>query len=316
VEALRASGFFFGALGDVREDLGHLVAGFRALVPFLHGRLKETVSAVRHETFKSSPSVGCTRLHSPYKLFRQRGGDAALARVARTVEVNVHDTGAMRVGSRVILMVDDNADFAELTRTILLQGEGITDEVRLACDGVEAIEYLFHPERAATEMPDLVLLDLSMPRMDGFRVLSKMRAAEQTMFIPVVILSSSVHPEDVRSAYGLGANGYLDKLSDEVPWDEMVRATARYWLGMNITPNSFAGQKDWISRARKSPSYGGENWRRTPDLAKLRDLPREEAIRVATLIYGWSAAEASERVDTAQRRNAEGMDNREKQHGA
>src|SRR5215211_3613500 len=121
------------------------------------------------------------------------------------------------------------------------------------------------------------------------------------MFIPVVILTSSVHPEDVRSAYGLGANGYLDKLSDEVPWDEMVRTTARYWLGMNITPNSFAGQKDRVFQARKtSSSYGGENWRSEPDLAKLRDLSREEAIRVALLIYGWSAAEAAERVDAEQ----------------
>jgi len=205
----------------------------------------------------------------------------------------------MTVAHGIILVVDDDAKFAELTRNILLQGEGITDEVLLARDGVEAIEYLFHPGRAATEMPGLVLLDLSMPRMDGFRVLSKMRAAEQTMFIPVVILTSSVHPEDVRSAYGLGANSYLDKLSDEVPWDEMVQTTARYWLGMNIAPNSFAGQRDRLSQARKSSSsYGGENWRREPDLAKLRDLPREEAIRVAILIYGWSAAEAAERVDT------------------
>jgi two-component system response regulator len=218
------------------------------------------------------------------------------------VEVNVRHKEAMTVAQGIILLVDDDANFAELTRAVLLQGEGVADEVLLARDGVEAIEYLFHPERAATEMPSLVLLDLSMPRMDGFRVLSKMRAAEQTMFIPVVILSSSVHPEDVRSAYGLGANGYLDKLSDDVPWEEMVQATARYWLGMNITPNSIAGQKYWVSRARKTSSYGGESWRRTPDLAKLRNLPREEAIRVATLIYGWSAAEAAERVDTEQGR--------------
>ena len=151
----------------------------------------------------------------------------------------------------IILLVDDDANFAELTRSILLQGEGVTEEVLLAHDGLEAIEYLFHPERAATEMPSLVLLDLSMPRMDGFRVLSKMRAAEQTMFIPVVILSSSIHPEDVRSAYGLGANGYLDKLADEVPWEEMVRTTARYWLGINITPNSFAGKEDGQARLLK-----------------------------------------------------------------
>ena len=205
----------------------------------------------------------------------------------------------------IILLVDDDENFAELTSAILLQGEEVTDEVLHARDGVEAIEYLFHPERAAIEMPSLVLLDLSMPRMDGFRVLSKMRAAEQTMFIPVVILSSSIHPEDVRSAYGLGANGYLDKLSDEVPWEETVRATARYWMGINITPNAFAGHEERISHARTSSSYGGENWRRTPDLAKLGDLPREEAIRVATLIYGWSAAEAAERVDIEQGRNTE-----------
>jgi two-component system response regulator len=226
--------------------------------------------------------------------------------MAPTVEVNVRHKEAMAVESGIILLVDDDAKFAELTRTILLEGEEVTDEVVLARDGVEAIEYLFHPKRAATQMPSLVLLDLSMPRMDGFRVLSKLRAAEQTMFIPVVILSSSVHPEDVRSAYGLGANGYLNKLSDEVPWHEMIRATARYWLGMNITPNSFVGQKDWISQARMSSSYGGEHWRRTPDLAKLADLPRDEAIRVATLIYGWSAAEAAERVDTEQGRYTEG----------
>ena len=232
------------------------------------------------------------------------------------MEVDGPETEVVTVAHGVILLVDDDANFAELTRTILLQGEGVTDEVMLARDGVEAIEYLFHPTRAATEMPGLVLLDLNMPRMDGFRLLSKMRAAEQTMFVPVVILTSSVHPEDVRSAYGLGANGYLDKLSDEAPWDEMVRTTARYWLGMNINPNSFAGQKHRVSRARKSPSYGGENWRREPDLAKLGDLPREEAIRVAILIYGWSAAEAAKRVDTEQGRNAEGMSNQNRQQGA
>jgi CheY-like chemotaxis protein len=223
------------------------------------------------------------------------------------MEINVRYKEAMTVAHGIILLVDDDVNFAELTSAILMQGKEVTDEVLHARDGVEAIEYLFHPERAAIEMPSLVLLDLSMPRMDGFRVLSKMRAAEQTMFIPVVILSSSIHPEDVRSAYGLGANGYLDKLSDEVPWEEMVRATARYWLGINITPNSFAGHEERISHARTSSSYGGENWRRTPDLAKLGVLPREEAIRVATLIYGWSAAEAAERVDIEQGRPTEGQ---------
>jgi len=87
--------------------------------------------------------------------------------------------------------------------------------------------------------------------MDGFWVLRKMRAAERTRFIPVVITTSSVDPEDVRMTYTLGANGYLDKLSDGMPWLELVRSVARYWLEMNITPNSLAAQEDGQARLLK-----------------------------------------------------------------
>jgi two-component system response regulator len=145
----------------------------------------------------------------------------------------------------------DDANFAELTKAFLLQDEGVANEVVIARDGVEAVEHLFHPVRAAPEMPDLVLLDLNMPRMDGFWVLRKMRAAERTMFIPVVIMTSSVDPGDVSMAYTLGANGYLDKLSDGMAWGELVRTVARYWLGMNITPNSLAGKEDGQARLLK-----------------------------------------------------------------
>jgi two-component system, response regulator len=80
----------------------------------------------------------------------------------------------------------------------------------VARDGVAAIEYLFSPERSTEEMPRLVLLNLKMPRLNGFEVLKKMRADERTRFVPVVMLTSSDPPEDVRRAYELGANGYLD----------------------------------------------------------------------------------------------------------
>jgi two-component system response regulator len=151
---------------------------------------------------------------------------------------------------KVILLVDDDANFAKLTRACLLHTEGVANEVVLARDGVEAAEHLFTPGRVAPEeMPALVLLDLNMPRMDGFGVLRKMRAAERTRFVPVVILTSSVDPEDVRMAYTLGANGYLDKFSDGMAWDELVRTVARYWLGMNITPNSLAEQANGFTRS-------------------------------------------------------------------
>jgi two-component system response regulator len=151
---------------------------------------------------------------------------------------------------RVILLVDDDANFAELTKAFLLKEEGVANEVVLARDGVEAVEHLFQSGRAAPEeMPGLVLLDLNMPRMDGFGVLRKMRAAKRTRFIPVVITTSSVDPEDVRIAYTLGANGYLDKLSDGMSWLELVRTVARYWLGMNITPNSLAREANGFTRS-------------------------------------------------------------------
>ena len=143
--------------------------------------------------------------------------------------------------------MEDDPRSAELV-VAFLQLEGFTDEVVLARDGVEAIEYLYSPERSAEDMPRLVLLDLNMPRLDGFEVLKKMRSSARTRFVPVVMLTSSDHPDDVRTAYELGANGYLDKLSDKVRSDEMVRTVARYWAGMNVTPYSLVEQDDGFSR--------------------------------------------------------------------
>ena len=148
----------------------------------------------------------------------------------------------------VILLVEDHPVSAELA-VGLLRREGFTDdEVAVARDGVEAIDYLFDPERSSEDMPRLVLLDLNMPRLNGFGVLKKMRQEERTRFVPVVMLTSSNHPDEVRRAYDLGANGYLDKLSDGVRWDEMVPAAVRYWVRMNITPYSLVGQDNGFSR--------------------------------------------------------------------
>ena len=148
----------------------------------------------------------------------------------------------------MILLVEDNTLSAELTMTCLRKAEGAANEVVLAHDGVEAIDYLFHTELEASDMPGLVLLDIWMPRMDGFEVLRRMRADERTRFVPVVMLASSIRAEDVHMAYSLGANGYLDKLSHGAPWHEMVQTAARYWLRMNVTPNSLVGQEEGFAR--------------------------------------------------------------------
>ena len=137
----------------------------------------------------------------------------------------------------VILLVEDDPSIAELAKLQLGQAE-FTNEVVLARDGLEALDYLFESGREAHQMPCLVLLDLHMPRMDGLEVLRRIRAEERTRFVPVVMLSSSDHPADVRSAYEEGDNAYLEKVSERVPWPEQVLTLARFWLGLNLSPHS------------------------------------------------------------------------------
>ena len=140
-------------------------------------------------------------------------------------------------------MVEDDPRSAELTVTFL-HVEAFTDKVVLPRDGVDAIDYLFSPERSAADMPRLVFLDLNMPGLDGMAVLKKVRQEERTRFVPVLMLISSDHPEDLLRAHELGANGYLDKLSDGVRWNEMVRTVASYWVRMTVSPYSLVGQDD------------------------------------------------------------------------
>lgn len=147
----------------------------------------------------------------------------------------------------VILLVEDNAALAELAKNFLLEGK-FTEEVVWVRDGLEAIDYLHAEGRTPREMPSLVLLDLSMPRLDGFEVLKQMREEQRTRFVPVVVLTSSDRPEDVLRAYSLGANGYVDKISGRVPWPEVMQTVARYWCGMNIAPYSLAGYDDGFAR--------------------------------------------------------------------
>jgi two-component system response regulator len=137
----------------------------------------------------------------------------------------------------VILLVEDDPNLAEMSKLGLEQAE-FTNEVMLARDGEEAIDYLLEEGREAHQMPCLVLLDLHMPRMDGLGVLRKMRADERTRLVPVVMLTSSDRPEDVRTAYEEGANAYLEKVSGRVPWPEQVQTVARFWLGLNLSPHS------------------------------------------------------------------------------
>ena len=142
---------------------------------------------------------------------------------------------------KVILLVEDNPDDELLTLRALRKND-VTGEVVVARDGVEALDYLFgtgaHAGRDTSVMPQLILLDLNLPKIDGLEVLRRLRAEERTRLLPVVILTSSREQQDMLEGYGLGANSYVRK---PVNFEQFVRAVEQlklYWLILNEAPPS------------------------------------------------------------------------------
>ncbi len=142
---------------------------------------------------------------------------------------------------KVILLVEDNPDDELLTRRALKKNN-IGNEVVVARDGGEALDYLFgkgtHEGRDLGEMPQVMLLDLKLPKIDGLGVLRRVRADERTRLLPVVILTSSREQQDLVDGYGCGANSYIRKPVDFAQFIEAVRQLGLYWLVLNETPQA------------------------------------------------------------------------------
>jgi two-component system response regulator len=145
----------------------------------------------------------------------------------------------VNMNKKVILLVEDNPDDIELTMRALARNR-IANEVVVAEDGVEALDYLFgtgaHEGRDTTELPQVILLDLKMPRMDGLEVLARVRADERTRLLPVVVLTSSRDDRDIVESYNLGANSYVRKPVSFDEFSEAVRQLGLYWLVLNEPP--------------------------------------------------------------------------------
>ena len=137
---------------------------------------------------------------------------------------------------KVILLVEDNAD-DELLTLRALKKNNIRNEVVVARDGNQALDYLFgtglHSGRDLSVMPQIILLDLKLPKVDGFEVLNRVRASEMTKFLPVVILTTSNEDQDRIRGYDLGANSFVRKPVEFEKFIEAVRQLGLYWLILN-----------------------------------------------------------------------------------
>jgi CheY-like chemotaxis protein len=141
--------------------------------------------------------------------------------------------------SGVILLVEDNPGDEALTLRALRKNN-IANEVVVARDGAEALDYLFgtgpHAGRDARALPQVVLLDLKLPKVDGLEVLSRVRGDPRTTMLPVVVLTSSKEDRDLAESYTRGANSYVRKPVDFQKFVEAVSQLGLYWLVLNERP--------------------------------------------------------------------------------
>lgn len=141
--------------------------------------------------------------------------------------------------NKIILLVEDNPDDQVLTLRALRKSN-IANEVIVVNDGVEALDYLFgtgsYAGRDTSVMPQLILLDLKLPKLDGLQVLQRLRADKRTQLLPVVVLTTSREEQDIIRSYSLGANSYVRKPVDFTEFSQAVQQLGLYWLLLNEAP--------------------------------------------------------------------------------
>ena len=145
----------------------------------------------------------------------------------------------MKNSVKSILLVEDNPDDEELA-LLALKNNKVLNDIVVARDGREALDFMFckgdHADRDENDLPQIVILDLKLPEVDGLEVLREIRANERTRFQPVVILTTSSDDKDILASYQLGVNSYIKKPIDFKEFDDAMRHLGLYWLSLNIPP--------------------------------------------------------------------------------
>ena len=139
--------------------------------------------------------------------------------------------------NRTILLVEDNPDDVELTKRALARSN-VASELVVARDGAEALDYLFSAGGDHHQLPQLVLLDLKLPKIDGLEVLQRVREDKRTKLLRIIVLTSSNEDEDKLRSYDLGASSFVRKPLDFGEFVEAARQLGQYWLVLNEPPPS------------------------------------------------------------------------------
>lgn len=143
-----------------------------------------------------------------------------------------------------ILLVEDNPADEALTLRALMKNK-ILNQITVARDGSEALEHLFGDANAHQELPALIILDLKLPKLDGFEVLRRIRAYERTRLIPIVILTSSNEEEDILFSYQAGANAYVRKQVNYTDFVATIGTLGVFWLLISEPPPNYGPPGGW-----------------------------------------------------------------------
>jgi two-component system, response regulator len=139
-----------------------------------------------------------------------------------------------------ILLIEDNPDDVELTLRALKKN-ALVDEIMVARDGQEALDYLFNKTKTdgakAPTLPEVILLDLKLPKINGLTVLRRIKSDQRTKFIPVIILTTSKEEKDILESYNLGANSYVHKPVNFTKFVDAMNQLSLYWLLLNQSPH-------------------------------------------------------------------------------
>lgn len=153
--------------------------------------------------------------------------------------MTVTKPGGASMNEKMILLVEDNPDDEALTMRALKK-HNIGNKVFVVRDGAEALDFLFctgpYSDRDPNDMPQVTLLDLKLPKVDGLEVLRRLRSDKRTQLLPIVILTSSNEEQDLIAGYKNGANSYVRKPVDFNEFLDAVRQLGLYWLVLNYAP--------------------------------------------------------------------------------